>query len=549
MKFNKLFLLSVLVISLFIACNNDDDNILQNNDTLFTEMQDALGGADNIANATAISYQSTGVALEFQEDPEPVDGKVADYTFNLLYNLDGTQSKQAWDVDAEYAYATHFEFVETIDGTKGLSEGSTGTFPERFAGFGVTGDPMFSTKLAARQKTLMMSSPLAIAKLISTADVRGTDYGTIPIGFNTSSLGFGASTPDIELIINTNTKLPTKAQVLENDPLLGDVVYEVVYSNWSDVNGLQLPQKLEHILNGFTIRTETLSNIEVNPSFDDSELTVATPNWNYDATQAMYGHLSSQFHYRTILQTFPIDFPVEFTEQTSPLALPSELVATDPNAYRISGDFQSHYTYAFKVDGGLLIYDSPVNDRRSAAVLNRIRSDFRTAPIRYVVNSHNHFDHNGGTRGNLAEGGDLIVGSGSKTFMEDVLQRPSTVLPNPIEGNSINVIGVEENMTIGTGEEQIELYTIPSHHSEDEDYIVLYKPFTKTIYFNDLVNPGFVFVFDQFPPIDQERIIHLAKDIVDFVDGQGIDVQMYHCTHGFTTQDFDFQTIRDLADM
>lgn len=549
MKFNKLFLLSILVISLIIACNDDDDNILQNNDTLFTEMQDALGGADNIANATTISYQSTGVALEFQEDPEPIDGKVADYTYNLLYNLDGTQSKQEWEVDAEYAYATEFEFVETIDGAKGLSEGSTGTFPERFAGFGVTGDPMFSTKLAARQKTLMMSSPLAIAKLISTADVRGTDYGTIPIGFNTSSLGFGASTPDIELIINTNTKLPTRAQVLENDPLLGDVIYEVVYGDWTMINGLQVPQHLEHILNGFTIRTETLSNIEVNPSFDDSELTVTTPDWTYDATQALYGHLSSQFHYRTILQTFPIDFPVEFTEQTSPLALPSELVATDPNAYRISGDFQSHYTYAFKVDGGLLIYDSPVNDRRSAAVLNRIRSDFSTAPIRYVVNSHNHFDHNGGTRGNLAEGGDLIVGSGTKTFMEDVLQRPSTVLPNPIEGNSLNVIGVEENMTIGTGEEQIELYTIPSHHSEDEDYIVLYKPFTKTIYFNDLVNPGFVFVFDQFPPIDQERIIHLAKDIVDFVDGQGIDVQMYHCTHGFTTQDSDFQTIRDLADM
>ena len=104
-------------------------------------------------------------------------------------------------------------------------------------------------------------------------------------------------------------------------------------------------------------------------------------------------------------------------------------------------------------------------------------------------------------------------------------------------------------MTIGTGEEQIELYTIPSHHAEDEDYIVLYKPFTKTIYFNDLVNPGFVFVFDQFPPVDQERIIDLAKDIVDFVDSEGIDVLTYHCTHGFTTQDIDFQTVRDLAGM
>jgi len=320
-------------------------------------------------------------------------------------------------------------------------------------------------------------------------------------------LGFGNSTPDIELVIDTDTKLPIKAQVLENDPLLGDVVYEVIYREWTTINGLQIPKKVEHILDGFTIRTETLNDIEINPTFDATVLTVAEADaWTYDATQARYGHLSSQFHYRTILQTFPIDFPVEFTEQTSPLALPSELVANDANTYRISGDFQSHYTYAFKVDDGLLIYDSPVNDRRSAAVLNKIRSDFSTASIKYVVNSHNHFDHIGGTRGNLAEGGDLIVGAGTKSFMEDVLQRPSTLLPNPIEGQAINVIGVSEKMTIGTGEEQIELYTIPSHHAEDEDYIVLYKP-------------------------------------------EGIDVLTYHCTHGFTTQDFDFQTVRDLAGM
>jgi len=370
------FISSTLVILFSLSsCEDETQAISEDNLTLFSEMQEALGGVDNITNATAIQYQVTGIAFEPQEDPEPINGKVADYTYSLLYNLDGTQSKQEWDVDAEYAYATEFEFIETIDGTKGFSEGSTGTFPEYFAGFGVTGDPMFSTKIAARQKTQMMSNPIAIAKLISITDVIGTEYGTIPIGFNTSSLGFGAATPDIEFIIDVNTKLPTKAQVIEHDPLYGDVLYEVIYGNWITINGLQVPQNLEHVLDGFTIRTETLNNIEVNPSFNASELTIATPDWNYDATQAMYGHLSSQFHYRTILQTFPIDFPVEFTDQTSPLALPSELVANDVNAYRVSGDFQSHYTYAFKVDDGLLIYDSPVNDRRSAAVLSKIRSD------------------------------------------------------------------------------------------------------------------------------------------------------------------------------
>jgi len=548
MNFNKLFLLAMTVVFTIIACKDDDEMVVQNNPTLFSEMQEVLGGESTIANATAIKYNSTGVAFEFQEDPEPIGGKVADYTSSILYNVDGTQSKQAWDVDADYAYFTQFAFVETIDGTKGHSEGPTGTFSARFGSFGVVGDPMFSTKIAARQKTLIMSSPLALAKMIAEGEVRGSDYGTISVGFNTSTLGFGSTTPDIELIVDANTKLPLKTQVLENDPLLGDVVYEVFYSNWTTVNGLQVPQNLEHKLDGNIIRTETLSNIEVNPTFDASELTVANAAaYPYDADQAKNGHLSSQFHYRTLLQTFAIDFPTNFVD--SQMGVNSQEVPNDPNAYLVAGDFQSHYTFAFKVDGEVLIYDSPVNDRRSATVLNKIRSDFSTAPIKYVVNSHNHFDHTGGTRGNLAEGGDLIVGAGTKSFIETVLQRPSTVLPNPIEGMSINVIGLADNMTIGTGDEKIELYTIDSHHAEDEDYVVLYKPATQTIYFNDLINPGFIFVFDEFNAGDQQRMIDLAKDIVDFVDAQGLDVQTYHCTHGFTTQDFDFQTVRDLAGM
>ena len=86
-------------------------------------------------------------------------------------------------------------------------------------------------------------------------------------------------------------------------------------------------------------------------------------------------------------------------------------------------------------------------------------------------------------------------------------------------------------------------------HAEEEDYVVLYKPSTQTLYFNDLYNPGFIFVFDTFGPEDQARMIEMAKDVVDFVDAQGLDVVTYHCSHGFTTQDFDFQTVRDLAGM
>ena len=539
-----------LFFLLFMVACQENETMPTNNE-LFEEMVNALGGQAALQSANHIRYNSTGVAFEFQEDPEPVNGKVADYTFTLLYNLDGTQSQQAWHVEAEYAYATTFTFTETIDHTNGKSTGATGTFPTYFAGFGVQGDPMFSTKLAARQKTLMMSSPLAMAKLIlANNSEKGTTYGTVKTNFNTSSLGFGGTTPDIELVVNTSTKLPEKAQVLENDPLLGDVLYEVIYSDWTTINGIQVPQKLEHRLDGNVIRTETFSNLTINPTFNATDLTVtANDAWPYDATQAQYGHLSSQMHFRTIMQTFPLDFPVEYVEQTSPLALPSEPVANDNDAYRVSGDYQSHYTYAFKVDGGLLIYDSPINDRRSAAVLAKIRSSFSTLPIKYVVNSHNHFDHTGGTRGNLAEGGDLIVGAGTKTFMEGILQRKSTVVPNPISGLNVNVIGIADSMVIGTGSEQVNLYTISTLHAEHDDYVVLYKPSTKTLYFNDLVNPGFINIFANMSAADQERTIDMAKEVVHFVDAHGLDVQTYHCSHGFTTQDFDFQTVRQLAAM
>ena len=111
-KFNKLLLLIVLVLFTISSCDDDEEvtdmmpvespTVIEDNPTLFGEMQEALGGAENIANATLISYQATGLATEFQEDPEPIDGKVADYTYSLLYNLNGTQSKQSWEVDAEY---------------------------------------------------------------------------------------------------------------------------------------------------------------------------------------------------------------------------------------------------------------------------------------------------------------------------------------------------------------------------------------------------------------------------------------------------------------
>ena len=543
----------VLGLGLGVACGDDDDGgggagAPADGASLLADVQTALGGADAVAAAVVVRYDATGSAFEFQEDPEPVDEFVADYANATAFALDGTQSRQAWDVDADYAYDTDYAFAEAIDGTRGRSEGATGTFPARFGGFGVVGDPMFSTKLAARRKTLAMSSPLALVKLVAAAggEPALTGDGALAVGYNESDLGFGPATPDIELVVDPDSGLPLSARTLENDPTLGDVVYEVFYADWVDAGGVRVPARLEHRLDGNVIRRETRTDIAVAAELDPAELAVAAEEaFPYDADEARNGYLSSQFHFRTIMQTFPIDFPVDLTESESGVA--SQLVPDDPDAYLIAGDLQSHYSFAFRVGEEVVIYDAPVNDRRSATVLGEVRAEFSDAPVAYVVSSHNHFDHTGGIRAALAEGGALVVGAGSGEYFAEVLARPSTVVPNPIAGRDVELVAVADSFSIGEGGQRLVAYVTETLHAEEEDYLILYKPATRTIYFNDLVNPGFVFVLDEFGEEDRERTFALAREVVAFVDSRGLDVERYHCTHGFTTQDFDFATVRDLA--
>lgn len=544
-----LLLVAVFGLLAFAGCNQED--IVKDNEKLFKKMVKEMGGENELAAVNALGLSSVGEAFEPQEDPEPVNGKVADFSYDLTYLTDVSQSLQSWSIQTDYAYESDLNFVETIDGVNGKSVGVTGFFSENFASFGVQGDPMFSTKLAARQKTLFMSSPLAIIRMISAnGNFEGPASGLIATGFNVSSYGFGSGTPDVYLEISSSSKLPVRSFVLENDPLYGDVIYEVRYSDWVEVDGVMLPHRLEHVLDGFTIRIELLNNVALNPSYNATDLTVpAAEAWPYDADEAMYGHLSSQFHFRTLMQTFAIDFPVEFTSATSPLALPSEPVPNDPQVYRVSGDFQSHYTYAFDIGGELLIYDSPINNRRSGVVLAQIRSGFSNLPISYVVNSHNHFDHIGGTRGNLKEGGDLLVGSGSEQEMEQILARDYTVLPNPIAGQSVNVIGVADSLLLGSAEKRVIVYNVSTEHAEEHDFLVIYKPETQTIYSNDMYNPGFINIFSTTTTGNQVRLKALAQDLVDFVDGRGLAVTTSYCSHGFTTVDFDFANVRALAAM
>jgi hypothetical protein len=53
-----------------------------------------------------------------------------------------------------------------------------------------------------------------------------------------------------------------------------------------------------------------------------------------------------------------------------------------------------------------------------------------TKPIRYVVNTHHHFDHSGGLRGYVAEGISILTHEKNKPYFERILRSPFTLEPD-----------------------------------------------------------------------------------------------------------------------
>ena len=46
----------------------------------------------------------------------------------------------------------------------------------------------------------------------------------------------------------------------------------------------------------------------------------------------------------------------------------------------------------------VVVVEGPQNEERSLAVIAKVKETIPNKPIRYLINSHVHFDHSGGLR-------------------------------------------------------------------------------------------------------------------------------------------------------
>ena len=73
----------------------------------------------------------------------------------------------------------------------------------------------------------------------------------------------------------------------------------------------------------------------------------------------------------------------------------------------------------------IVIIEAPQDDARTEATIAAVRRALPAKPIRYVVNTHHHFDHSGGIRGYVAEGIPILTHEKNKPYFERIFRARS----------------------------------------------------------------------------------------------------------------------------
>lgn len=247
------------------------------------------------------------------------------------------------------------------------------------------------------------------------------------------------------------------------NPVYGDMLYELRYTNYKDFGGVKHPTTL-HIHQGDPRLAVAHNSMEIT-------LTNVQPNI---AVPAM-----------------PV--PAEVQKATAP-AVRAESQKLADGVWLIAGG--THNSLAVDFRDYVTVIEAPLNEERSLAVLAEVGRLIPNKPIKYVVNTHHHFDHSGGMRPFVAEGAAIVTHQANREFFEKVhfspaprtLQADRLFLLNPDQVRDAVLELVNQKYVISDGVRTVEMHPVQglNHNS---NMLIVYFPKERILVNADLYTP------------------------------------------------------------
>jgi glyoxylase-like metal-dependent hydrolase (beta-lactamase superfamily II) len=250
------------------------------------------------------------------------------------------------------------------------------------------------------------------------------------------------------------------------NPVYGDMLYELRYTNYKDFGGVKFPTLL-HIHQG---------DPRLSAAHNSMEITVTNVQPNVSVPAMMV--------------------PDAVRNATAPVERAQSQRLAD-GVWFIGGG--SHNSMAVEFRDFAAVIEAPLNEERSLAVIGEVNRLIPNKPIRYVVNTHHHFDHSGGLRTYLAQGATIVTHQANKEYYDRVLfstaprtmqpDRFSTYYPYFTGGRRpLPIETVNQKYVISDGVRTLDLYPMQGlNHAAG--MLIAYLPKEKILVNADLYGP------------------------------------------------------------
>jgi hypothetical protein len=392
---------------------------------------EAMGGAGRIRDVKALSIQGAGTAPNAGQNRTPDDElpvwKVNEYTRRIDLVNGRTRVQQVREAQFLFAGDLVQRQTQGLDGDAAYNVAANGTITR--AGAAAARDRR--SELLHHPVTFLrtiVDADLTLSNLRARAGERLVDIA-MPAG-GTMTLG-----------IDSATHLPTRVVSMAANANMGDVAIETRFSDYEEIDGLQLPRRL-------TTKMDYYLQLDLQ----------VTKN-------AVDGDMSEL--------AIPAALKQAKVPEPPPVVVTVEPVAT--GIWWLAGS-GNHRSVVFEFDDHLVLFEAPVNEARTKAVIDKART-LSPKPLTKAIVSHHHFDHSGGLRAAIAEGLTIVTHRSNEAFFRSLVGRQHTIAPDTLEKVRRLVMFelVDDRLTLKDKSMEVQLYHLLDNPREGTN-IYAYVP-------------------------------------------------------------------------